>query len=80
LGESILFWAACFDRSEARAAAAPRAVRQVSLGMSIDKESSGLPEVNVRHASTKVNLGMIAAIVLLFTVATAIAFWVSQRP
>jgi hypothetical protein len=60
--------------------AAPGAAAEVSVGMSIDKESNGLPEVNVRHAGTKVNLGIVAAIVLLFTVATAIAFWVSQRP
>lgn len=42
--------------------------------MSIDKESNGVPEVNVHRRTTKVNLWMIAGIVLFFAVMAAVAF------
>lgn len=47
--------------------------------MSIDKESSGFPEVNVNRPTTKVNLWMIAAILLFLAAAAAAAWWTSQR-
>ena len=47
--------------------------------MSIDKESSGFPEVNVHRRTTKVNLWMIAGIALFLAVAAATAFWVSRQ-
>ena len=46
--------------------------------MSIDKESSGFPEVNVYRATTRVNLWMIAAILLFFAVAATAVFWISR--
>jgi hypothetical protein len=47
--------------------------------MSIDKESSGVPEVNVHKRTTKVNLWMIAAILMFFVVMAGVAFWVSRQ-
>lgn len=58
---------------------APTLVRGVSRLMSIDKESSGFPEVNVHRATTKVNLWMIAGILLFLVVAGAAAFWSSRQ-
>jgi uncharacterized iron-regulated membrane protein len=48
--------------------------------MSIDKDSSGFPGLNVRRSSTKVNLWMIVGIVTFLLVMTAAAFWISRRP
>jgi len=47
--------------------------------MSIDKESSGFPEVNVHRRTTRVNLWMIAAIVMFLAAAAAAAFWTSRQ-
>lgn len=46
--------------------------------MSIDKESNGLPTVNVHRRTTKVNLWMVAAILFFFAVMAGMAFWVSR--
>jgi hypothetical protein len=43
--------------------------------MSIDKESSGVPQMNVHHDDTKINLGIIAG-VLFFFAAMAVAAYV----
>ena len=47
--------------------------------MSIDKESSGFPEVNVHRRTTKVNLSIIVAILVFFIVAGAAAFRFSKK-
>jgi hypothetical protein len=47
--------------------------------MSIDKESSGFPEVNVHRRTTKVNLWMIVGILVFFIVGSAAAFWISRK-
>jgi hypothetical protein len=47
--------------------------------MSIDKESNGLPEVNVHRRATKVNLCIVVAILFFFAVMAGIAFWVSSE-
>jgi hypothetical protein len=47
--------------------------------MSIDKESTGLPTVNVHRQTTKINLWMVAAILFFFAIMTAIAVWVSRE-
>jgi hypothetical protein len=47
--------------------------------MSIDKESNGIPEVNVHRRTTKVNLWMIAAVVAFLAAMAMAAFWVSRR-
>lgn len=47
--------------------------------MSIDKESDGVPEVNVHRRTTKVNLWMIVAILVFFAVAALAAVWISRR-
>jgi hypothetical protein len=54
-------------------------VRGVGIHMSIDKESDGIPEVNVHRWTTKVNLWMIVAILAFFIVAGAAAFRISQK-
>ncbi len=53
-------------------------MRWVSHGMSIDKESNGLPEVNVHRRTTKVNLWMIAAVVFFFALMAVAAVWISR--
>ena len=47
--------------------------------MSIDKESSGVPDVNVKRRTTKVNIFMIFAVVVFFAVMAGVAVWISQR-
>ena len=39
---------------------------RVGVRMAIDKESSGLPEMDLRRRTTKVNLWMIVAVALFF--------------
>lgn len=45
--------------------------------MSIDKESSGIPEVNVHKRTTKVNLSIVVGVVLFFVVMGAVVVWMS---
>ena len=45
--------------------------------MSIDKDSSGLPEVNVHKRTTKVNLSVIAGVLLFFAITVAVVAWLS---
>ena len=47
--------------------------------MSIDQGTSGFPEVNVHRRTTKVNLWMIAAIVMFLALTGTAAFWISWR-
>lgn len=44
--------------------------------MSIDKTSSGLPEVDVQRRTTKVNLSVIIAVFLFLAAMGGFAFWV----
>jgi hypothetical protein len=44
-------------------------------GMSIDKTSSGVPEVNVHKRTTKVNLSVIVAVLVFLIAMGAVAFW-----
>ncbi|MES2695703.1 MAG: hypothetical protein V4773_19675 [Verrucomicrobiota bacterium] len=43
--------------------------------MSIEKESSGLPEVNVHKRTTKVNLSIIGGVLLFFVIMAAVVIW-----
>jgi hypothetical protein len=43
--------------------------------MAIDKESSGRPEVDLQRPTTKVNLGMIVAVVLFFVIMLGILLY-----
>jgi hypothetical protein len=45
--------------------------------MSIEKESSGMPEVNVHKRTTKVNLSIVAAVLLFFVITIAVVAWLS---
>jgi hypothetical protein len=49
--------------------------------MSVDKESSGLPEVNVHRRTTKVNLGIIVGVVIFFAAmaAVVVGLWLGRR-
>jgi hypothetical protein len=47
--------------------------------MSIEKESSGIPEVNVSKRTTKVNLGMIIGILLFLAISVAVVLWLSAN-
>jgi hypothetical protein len=49
-------------------------------GMSIDKESNGVPEVNLHKRTTKVNLSVIVGVVIFFVIGgLAMWWWVTQR-
>lgn len=47
--------------------------------MSIDKESSGLPGINVHHIGTKVNLWIIAGVVFFLGLALVVGWRVAIR-
>ncbi len=46
--------------------------------MSIDRESNGLPGLNPRRRATKVNLGMVAALLVFAAVSAGVALWVAR--
>ncbi len=45
--------------------------------MSIDKESTGIPEMNVRKSTTKVNLSIVAGVVLFLVLMGAVVAWLA---
>lgn len=45
--------------------------------MSIERESSGLPEVNVRKPSTKVNLSIVIAVLVFFAAMAGVVWWLA---
>jgi hypothetical protein len=47
--------------------------------MSIEKESSGLPEIDPRRVTTKVNLGMVFAIGVFFAIVLGVVLYLSHR-
>lgn len=49
--------------------------------MSIDKESSGLPEVNVHRRTTKVNLSIVIGVLIFFAVMAGLVayLWNTHR-
>lgn len=47
--------------------------------MSIDKNSTGVPEINVHKRTTKVNLWMVVAVLGFFAVMAAVAVWASRE-
>lgn len=47
--------------------------------MSIDKESTGVPEFNVHRRTTKVNVGIVVGVVLFLLVAAAVIAWFALR-
>jgi hypothetical protein len=47
--------------------------------MSIEKESSGLPEVNVHKRTTKVNLGIVIGVGAFFAAMAGVVWWFWSR-
>jgi hypothetical protein len=47
--------------------------------MPIDKNSTGLPEINVHKRTTKVNLWMVGSVLFFFAVMAGVAVWVSRE-
>jgi hypothetical protein len=47
--------------------------------MGIDKESTGIPETNVSHKTTQVNMSLVIGVLLFFVIAIAIGVWASHR-
>ena len=47
--------------------------------MSIDKHSNGLPEVNVHKKTTKVNLSVIAGVLVFFAIMGGILYWFARQ-
>jgi hypothetical protein len=51
----------------------------IDLVMSIEKESSGLPEVNVHKRTTKVNLSIVIGVVVFFAAMAGVVWWFSSH-
>ena len=49
-------------------------LESVNLPMAIDKDSNGVPEVDVSRRTTKVNLWMIVAVAVFFIITGIIVF------
>ena len=47
--------------------------------MGFDPQTAGLPLVNVRKRTTKVNIFMAAAVLVFFVLGASVIFWVHQR-
>jgi hypothetical protein len=47
--------------------------------MSIEKESSGVPEVNVHRRTTKVNIGIVVGVALFFAAMFGLLLWFWSR-
>ena len=47
--------------------------------MSIEKESSGLPEVNVHKRTTKVNFGIVIGVAIFFAAMSGVIWWLWSR-
>lgn len=47
--------------------------------MSIDKESTGIPEVNIHKRTTKVNLSVIAGVVLFLVAMGGVVAWLAAN-
>lgn len=45
--------------------------------MSIDKESTGIPEVNVHKRTTKVNLSIVVGVVVFLLAMGAVVAWLA---
>ena len=43
--------------------------------MSIEKESTGLPEVNVHKRTTKVNISIVIGVAIFFAAMAGVAWW-----
>ena len=52
---------------------------RVSRGMSIDKESSGVPEVNFGKKTTKVNLWMVGGMLVFFLLMGSLLVYFANR-
>jgi hypothetical protein len=50
-----------------------------SCVMSIEKESSGLPEVNVHRRTTKVNLSIVIGVAVFLIAMAGVVWWMSQN-
>ena len=48
-------------------------------GMSIDKNSDGVPEVNMSRRTSKVNLGVVIGVILFLAAMGAVIFWFSGQ-
>ncbi len=46
--------------------------------MSIDKEGTGMPEIDVHRRTTKVNLATIVGVLIFFVIAAAVIFWFAK--
>ena len=47
--------------------------------MSIDKNSDGVPEVNMAKPTSKVNLGVVIGVILFFVAMGAVVFWFFRK-
>ncbi|HWL17823.1 MAG TPA: hypothetical protein VNR00_19590 [Opitutus sp.] len=47
--------------------------------MAIDKESSGVPEVDWGRRTTKVNLGIVVGVAVFYAIAYGALWWFSRR-
>ena len=47
--------------------------------MSIDKESTGMPEVDLHRRTTKVNVGVALGVVVFLVIAALVVFWFARH-
>lgn len=47
--------------------------------MSIDKESDGLPGMNVHRPDTKINLGMVIGVIVFLLLGAIATFWMIKK-
>lgn len=47
--------------------------------MSIDKEGTGLPEIDLNRRTTKVNLATMGGVLLFFVLAGAVIIWFANH-
>ena len=47
--------------------------------MSIEKESTGIPEVNVRRRTTKVNLSIVVGVLVFLTAMAVLVLWLRNN-
>jgi hypothetical protein len=50
----------------------------VGPGMAIDKESSGVPEVDFKRRTTKVNLWLIVGVGVFLLISSAFVYWYAR--
>jgi len=79
LGPQVAGFEVTRDNSPDRRAPREGGGVRLFIIMSIDKNSSGLPEVNIHKRTTKVNLGVIVGVLVFLVITISMVFWFSAN-